>query len=134
MDLYLLPAGRLAVNPQQRRANDGTDRQTDGRPTVTETLLRVPCEQCVETGKLTVVKEEADFVLRFFARVAAVDTVLTQISAVQRSQATQRNRRHRNYYLLGRIACMYCTDAVYCCRWSACMGLCLSVSHNHELC
>jgi len=57
----------------------------------------VPCEQCAETGKLTVVKEEADFVLRFFARVAAVDTVLTQISAVQRSQATQHNRRHRDY-------------------------------------
>jgi len=31
MDLYLLPAGRSAINPQQRRENDGTDRQTDGR-------------------------------------------------------------------------------------------------------
>ena len=37
IDRYLLPAGRTAANPQQRRANDGTDRQTDDRP------LNRPC-------------------------------------------------------------------------------------------
>jgi len=29
-DRYFLPAGPAAANPPQRRANDGTDRRTDG--------------------------------------------------------------------------------------------------------
>ena len=49
IDRYILPAGRSAANPQQRHVNDGTDkqtRQTDRRPTVTETLPRVLRGQC----------------------------------------------------------------------------------------
>jgi len=35
IDRYLVPAGPTAANPQQWRANDGTDKQTDGRPNTT---------------------------------------------------------------------------------------------------
>jgi len=31
IDRYLLPAGRTAANPQQRRANDGTNGETGGQ-------------------------------------------------------------------------------------------------------
>ena len=45
IDRYLVPAGHPAANPQQRRANDKTGghikRRTNGRPTVTETPLRI---------------------------------------------------------------------------------------------
>ena len=53
IDRYILPVGRSAANPQQRHVNDGIDeqtggqtRQTDGRPTVTQTLPRVLRGQC----------------------------------------------------------------------------------------
>jgi len=32
---YLLPTGSTAANRQQRHPNDGSDRQTDGCPTIT---------------------------------------------------------------------------------------------------
>ena len=44
IDRYLLPAGPTAANPPQR-PNAGTDRQTDGRPTVTQISLRMRAVQ-----------------------------------------------------------------------------------------
>ena len=50
IDRYLLPAGRLAANPSHAavavsRWDRHTDGQTDGRPTVTQTLFDILCGQ-----------------------------------------------------------------------------------------
>ena len=48
VDRYVLRAERSAAKPPHAAAavKRGTDRQTEGRPTVTQILLRILCGQC----------------------------------------------------------------------------------------
>jgi len=61
VDRYFLPAGRSAANSPataavvdrwDRQMHGWTDRQTDGRSTVSWTPLRIICEQCYQTREL----------------------------------------------------------------------------------